>query len=290
MPITFDGSTLKFQNEFGPVSATTQDVYDAAGGNAGYDAALTTIGTDELVKIVEGGGKDAIVLSDSLIESSPGVQGASYLVYTGNGQDEVTGSSYGDKIYGEGGRDDLSGMDGNDYIYGGNAKDIINGNVGNDFVYGEAGNDEVRGGKGHDVVSGGDGRDDVYGDKGKDTINGDAGNDRYFGGGGADTFVFDGSISQEDGEFDRIMDMRSNDQIDLTGLKDLTSLTVLKLGGNVRLIAENAAEDQHVIQAITKPGVQDLLLQEGSYGLGSLDTVRVDTNKVMVTIDVDITS
>ncbi len=122
-------------------------MYDASGGNVGYEAALDTIATMEVVKINESGGaQDKINLSDSLIENSSGVQGAASVGNLGNGVDVVNGSKYGDVINGDRGNDTLKGLGGDDTISGGRNRDTIDGGDGNDTLNGDEGRDTISGG------------------------------------------------------------------------------------------------------------------------------------------------
>ena len=88
------------------------------------------------------------------------------------GDDNITGSSVDDLIFGGRGEDELSGNNGNDSLYGNKDTDILNGGFGDDILYG---------GKGTDILNGGDGND---------TLIGDAGVGIYKGGLGSDVYVF----------------------------------------------------------------------------------------------------
>lgn len=83
-------------------------------------------------------------------------------VFTGNGNDIITGTSGNDYIYTGGG---------NDRVYGGLGNDFISGQDGNDVLYGQSGADRIYGGNGNDVISGGAGDDYQNGGLGIDTIN-----------------------------------------------------------------------------------------------------------------------
>lgn len=81
-------------------------------------------------------------------------------LYSGAGQDTITGSS---------GTDYIHGGAGDDLIYGGDGNDVIEGGVGNDTIYGEDGNDGIRWGGGNSNAAVGD---DVYdGGSGYNTLN-----------------------------------------------------------------------------------------------------------------------
>ncbi len=82
-------------------------------------------------------------------------------VFTGNGNDIITGTSGNDHIYTGGG---------NDRVYGGLGNDLISGQDGNDILYGQAGKDRIFGGNGNDFISGGYDDDYQNGGAGIDTI------------------------------------------------------------------------------------------------------------------------
>jgi Ca2+-binding RTX toxin-like protein len=91
-----------------------------------------------------------------------------------------------DNLTGSSGRDWLFGGRGNNTIDGGAGNDRIWGGRGDDIVYGGAGNDRVWGGRGDDALYGGDGNDKVKGGSGDDEVDGGAGSDRVYGGRGDD--------------------------------------------------------------------------------------------------------
>lgn len=120
------------------------------------------------------------------------------------GFENVTGSAYGDYLYGDtldnaifgylgndaiegrGGSDKLDGGEGNDSVIGGDGNDTVNGGEGNDLVSGDAGFDIVHGGNGNDKVYGGADGDYLFGDDGDDFMNGQSGDDLMSGGNGND--------------------------------------------------------------------------------------------------------
>ena len=102
-------------------------------------------------------------------------------IYTGGGNDWITGSDADNVI--------KSGH-GNDVVSGGAGNDRIEGRSGNDRLYGGDGNDRLYGGADNDLLYGGDGNDTLKGGSGNDWLKGDQGADRLFGGSGNDYFVF----------------------------------------------------------------------------------------------------
>ncbi|QEP30334.1 M10 family metallopeptidase [Pukyongiella litopenaei] len=108
--------------------------------------------------------------------------------------EEISGSNYGDRLFGDRGANTIWGADGHDLIGGRGGADWLSGGNGNDLIYGGDGNDRLSGGNGNDLVHGG------------------SGNDHLTGGNGFDTFVFDLSSGK-----DTIADFRPVDTIRITG-------------------------------------------------------------------------
>ena len=114
----------------------------------------------------------------------------------GAGNDDISTTGSGNRLYGEEGNDTiwggsgnetLDGGIGNDYLYGGYGNDSLNGSDGNDTLYGARGNDILRGGYGNDYMSGGDGNDCLDVTSGNNSLYGDGGNDILYGGLGSDS-------------------------------------------------------------------------------------------------------
>ncbi len=82
-------------------------------------------------------------------------------VYSGSGDDYITGDSQDNYLMGFIGNDILDGGTGNDYLYGGDDDDSLYGGTGNDNLYGGGGSDILTGGLGNDrfVINSGDGMD-----------------------------------------------------------------------------------------------------------------------------------
>ncbi|MDB6177079.1 calcium-binding protein, partial [Paracoccus sp. Z330] len=149
---------------------------------------------------------------------------------SGNGDDKLMGTSFGNAIYGGDGEDSIYGRTGNDFLYGQNDDDRVYGQSGNDRAYGNSGDDRVFGGSGHDFVHGGAGDDIVKGNSGNDTLVGGQGADTLTGGGGEDTFRFYSTSESpfgSSGNYDRITDFQgaginlvsaTEDRIDLSSI------------------------------------------------------------------------
>ncbi|NEP83719.1 MAG: calcium-binding protein [Okeania sp. SIO3B3] len=127
---------------------------------------LTQDFSDSFPRLLGTGEDDNEILTVEQVTSVPGG------VLALSGDDNITGSSVEDLIFGGRGEDELSGENGNDSLYGNKDTDILNGGFGDDILYG---------GKGTDLLNGGEGND---------TLIGDAGVGIYKGGLGSDVYVF----------------------------------------------------------------------------------------------------
>ncbi|MFW8635841.1 Hint domain-containing protein [Cribrihabitans pelagius] len=168
-----------------------------------------------------------------------------------DGQDDgiITGTSENDTIYGgnsvgepDGGavaHDTIDAGAGDDLVYAGDGDDLVQGGAGHDTLKGSGGNDTLRGGGGDDVLygdsgddalSGGAGDDTLQGGTGSDTLTGGSGNDEIHTGDGDDLLIFEQSAGHtvvldfDIGDDDT--DGFSNDQLDVTGLRDATGQPV----------------------------------------------------------------
>ena len=82
---------------------------------------------------------DDITANDDIVEP---IESINNDIRGGEGNDVLTGTDVGERIYGEGGRDELFGLGGNDELSGGADNDILVGGRGNDLLAGGAGADE----------------------------------------------------------------------------------------------------------------------------------------------------
>lgn len=121
------------------------------------------------------------------------------------GDDQFTGSAFGDyadmglgndradlgagndSALGGEGADRLSGDNGNDALRGGNGADSLFGDAGGDLLFGGAGADNMAGGVGNDSLDGGADNDTLFGDEGQDTLLGGLGGDSLDAGQGNDS-------------------------------------------------------------------------------------------------------
>lgn len=97
--------------------------------------------------------------------------------------ESVTGSEFGDVIYGDSGNNTLTGRGGNDYLVGGDGDDYLIGGILN----------ELRDVTGHNYLIGGDGNDRLIGGGGRDVLIGGAGADYISGNGGINTASYEDS-------------------------------------------------------------------------------------------------
>ncbi len=144
---------------------------------------------------------------------------------TYSGVEGVSGSAFGDQLFGDANANRLFGQGGNDFIQGRGGNDLIDGGDGDDWLDGGTGGDQIFGGNGtNDVVaygaslaavtadlaaftfSGGDAAGDTYsgiegvsGSAFGDNLSGDTNANQLFGQGGADTLAGRGGNDYLDG-------------------------------------------------------------------------------------------
>ncbi|MBP1858886.1 calcium-binding protein [Rhizobium herbae] len=165
---------------------------DDLSGSDGNDSLLGEIGND---KLYGGNGNDVLSggSGGDMLSGGAGIDTASYADAVKNvvvslinpsvntrdavgdsytSIENLTGSSFADKLYGNASANVIDGGSGNDLISGGD---------GSDYLYGHDGKDILRGGTGNELM---------YGGGENDTITGDSGADALYGGAGADTFIY----------------------------------------------------------------------------------------------------
>jgi serralysin len=172
-------------------------------GNAGDDKLYGLGGNDVLVG---GSGKD-------LLSGGAGTDTASYstakagvvadLVARSNNRRDAAGDTYSS----------IEGLTGSSY---------------GDTLYGNGSANQIKGGSGRDTLQGRSGNDVLDGGTGSDKLYGGSGTDLLIGGSGADIFVFSSSSHSRMSSADTIKDFRrGSDHIDLRSIDANT-----KLGGN----------------------------------------------------------
>ena len=113
----------------------------------------------------------------------------------------LTGTDFGDQIWGQGGDDTITGNAGHDMLFGGSGNDRLLGGDGDDQLSGGSGRNEgwllgSDSAKNADTLFGGAGHDVLFGFAGADFLDGGTGDDQLTGGGGRDTFLFNGGHDQ----------------------------------------------------------------------------------------------
>ncbi len=93
--------------------------------------------------------------------------------------ENVTGTAFNDKIFGDHGDNVLAGQDGDDLLVGRGGDDVITGNKGDDIMLGGRGNDQLvwNNGDGSDLINGGKGYDVQQVNFDTDLVNNDLQND-----------------------------------------------------------------------------------------------------------------
>lgn len=220
---------VAIQNLYGMPSTRAGDTIYGDGGNTGtYLDSWTTLTYAVSVTLYDSGGTDIIDfdsqsanqridLAQEAISDVNGSAGNMVIargtvienVYTGSGNDDVTGNGADnylrlgagndvaqggagfDLIEGDAGADTLYGGEQADNIFGGADGDTLYGENGNDRIWGDGGADDIYcgagddvawGGAGDDTMEGGAGVDRLYGQDGDDAVNGGDGHDALFGG------------------------------------------------------------------------------------------------------------
>lgn len=157
---------------------------DVVSGGAGANVVSGGAGNDTVVSgpddehVACNTGTDTVSYADAgtAITFTTASPHTAYNVTGGGGNDRVfecenvTGSSYGDRITGTSAANVISGGGGNDTLNGGPGGDTVSGGDGNDTLYGSTGNDRVLGGTGNDSLRGNADNDTVDGGSGTDTV------------------------------------------------------------------------------------------------------------------------
>ncbi|MEC3860643.1 tandem-95 repeat protein [Mesobacterium sp. TK19101] len=147
------------------------DVLQLGAGIAPGDVSVDRLGADDLLlrvgadRIVIRGGMEAgqaiesVTFADGTIWTHATLRAMA--LATGDGNDAVTGTGFGETIAGQGGDDTLDGAGGNDSLLGGTGSDQLSGGEGNDTLSGGAGRDLLDGGPGDDTYRFGTGDGNV---------------------------------------------------------------------------------------------------------------------------------
>jgi uncharacterized repeat protein (TIGR01451 family) len=119
--------------------------------------------------VARGGRDDDVISGTAFGDTIYGLEGSDLLrgldgadcLWGGEDTDVLDGDGGDDRLWGGNGRDRLIGGDGNDLLYGGLKRDVLIGGVGDDFLLPGTGRDLVRAGAGNDVINARDGSRDV---------------------------------------------------------------------------------------------------------------------------------
>jgi len=114
----------------------------------------------------------------------------SHTIFSGAGDDPITGTKGDDLILAGAGNDQVSLARGNDILLAGLGNDTADGGQGSDLMSGGAGNDHLSGGTDSDVLAGNAGDDILEGGLNADALIDGLGNNAMFGGAGDDFFIF----------------------------------------------------------------------------------------------------
>ncbi len=155
---------------------------DMLNGGAGNDKLIGGAGAD---KLVGGTGSDTA----SYITAASGVTADLTKPSSNKGDakgdtyssiENLEGSKFTDRLFGDAGKNVLKGDAGNDVLQGAAGNDSLYGSNGNDRLYGGTGNDKLYGGLGADDLYGGTGNDIFYFTTAKDSTVSAAGRDTIF--------------------------------------------------------------------------------------------------------------
>lgn len=197
-----------------PIIDTT--VANQAGSLAASGIFTTVVGTwgDDTLTASPGGSKVFGKDGNDVIDGA----GSDDILLGNWGDDILRGNAGNDDLNGSSGDDTIFGNTGNDQLLGKSGDDVLVGGQGADLLFGGADNDDLSGSEGDDKLFGGLGDDILFGGEGNDRLVGGEGNDMLIGGLGADQFVFQRCQSGDFG-FDTILDFEIG--ADLINLKDI---------------------------------------------------------------------
>ena len=175
-----DDAHFVYTDEFSTYSSASSHSTNAAGGGTGVDTInAVAVTSNTTINLQSNSGTiDGVAMTNSNIQK----------VYTGDGNDTITGDNFSTHMYGGRGNDTISiGSTGGGIqsIYGGDGTDSLTGGSAADRIFGDDGNDRLFMSAGGDIMYGGDGNDLFWFDAG-DTI---AAGTQLYGGAGADVIL-----------------------------------------------------------------------------------------------------
>jgi Ca2+-binding RTX toxin-like protein len=148
------------------------DVLDGGGGNdvldggQGGDTLKGGTGTDTADYLSSYEGVVAYLSTGTAYANSPYITWVDSL----DGIENLAGSGFSDRLYGDSGDNVLTGRGGDDTLTGNGGNDVFDGGRGDDRMTGGAGDDVFDGGAGHDQMTGNGGSDIFDGGAGQDTV------------------------------------------------------------------------------------------------------------------------
>jgi VCBS repeat-containing protein len=146
---------------------TGQSINNSYNGGGGTDTlSYQYAGSAVTVSLATASAQNTLGAGTDTISSIENLVGSDY-------NDNFTGSTGTNILWGGKGIDTLNGGAGNDTLYGNEGNDTLDGSAGNDTLYGNEGNDTLDGGAGFNVLEGGAGADQLVGNQAPQTaING----------------------------------------------------------------------------------------------------------------------
>jgi Ca2+-binding RTX toxin-like protein len=174
--------------------------------------------------------RDGSPQDDNLAGTSGGdrvdAQAGNDTVQAVGGDDCITGQVGLDKLFGGEGSDELRGGSEHDELDGGEGNDALFGDEGQDALVGGTGLDALHGGSGYDELNGGPGGDQLFGEADSDVLRGGDGDDRITGGDSADRLIGGGGkdVMEAGGGNDIVTDSRGSNRINAGGGADVISV------------------------------------------------------------------
>ncbi|WP_299567063.1 hypothetical protein [uncultured Sulfitobacter sp.] len=155
---------------------------DTINGSGGDDVILGGEGRDSLV----GGAGDDEIWGEAGADTIDGGTGSDILRYREDARGVTVNLGAGTAIDGSGADDTLRNIEN---VHGSDHDDDITGDTGANRLFGYAGNDDITGDGGADVILGGTGNDSLTGGSGNDQLWGEVGTDTLDGGSGSGDMV-----------------------------------------------------------------------------------------------------
>jgi Ca2+-binding RTX toxin-like protein len=147
----------------------------------GVDQDVSMEGVDRVTMDSNSGqGNDDVVRGNGGAGTGAAAIRVRLILYSGDGDDVLTGGARADS---------LVGGTGLDRLVGGKGSDLIDGGRGRDRIYGGARKDDLLAGRGRDLVGGQNGNDNIRGGPGPDRLVGGPGTDTCNGGPGHDVLI-----------------------------------------------------------------------------------------------------